>query len=73
VEPVLALLPGSACNGTIAENKNFTTAACRAASQGEARDGAEPVGGTPEEFAAHIRAETAKWAKVVKPAGIPPE
>ncbi len=33
-------------------------------------DGADPVGSSPEEFAAYIRAETAKWAKVVKDAGI---
>ncbi len=31
----------------------------------------EPLG--PEEFAAYIRAETAKWAKMVKEAGIEPE
>jgi tripartite-type tricarboxylate transporter receptor subunit TctC len=36
-------------------------------------DGAEPVANTPEEFAAYIRSETAKWAKVVKSAGIQPE
>jgi tripartite-type tricarboxylate transporter receptor subunit TctC len=34
-------------------------------------DGAEPVGSSPEEFAGYIRLETAKWAKVVKDAGIP--
>jgi len=28
--------------------------------------GAIPAGGTPEQFAAHIRVETEKWAKVVK-------
>ncbi len=33
----------------------------------------EPVGGTPEEFAAFIRAEAAKWAAVVKRANIQPE
>ena len=33
-------------------------------------DGAEPVGNTPEEFAAYIRAETAKWGKVVRDSGI---
>ena len=31
--------------------------------------GAEPVGGTPQEFAAFMAAETIKWAKVVKAAG----
>lgn len=33
-------------------------------------DGAEPIGSSPEEFGAYIRAETIKWAKVVKSAGI---
>jgi tripartite-type tricarboxylate transporter receptor subunit TctC len=36
-------------------------------------DGAEPGRGTPEDFAALIRANTEKWAKVVKEAGIQPE
>jgi tripartite-type tricarboxylate transporter receptor subunit TctC len=31
--------------------------------------GAEPVGNTPDQFAAFIKAETAKWAKVVKESG----
>jgi len=30
---------------------------------------AEPVGGTPEEFAAYVKKETAKWADVVKKSG----
>jgi tripartite-type tricarboxylate transporter receptor subunit TctC len=36
-------------------------------------DGAEAVGNTPEQFAAYIKAETEKWAKVVKAAGIKAE
>ena len=38
-----------------------------------ANDGTEIIAGTPEEFGAYIRAETDKWAKVVKAAGIKPE
>ncbi len=36
-------------------------------------DGAEPVGSSPEQFAAYLRSETEKWAKVIKAAGIKPE
>jgi tripartite-type tricarboxylate transporter receptor subunit TctC len=35
--------------------------------------GAEPVGGTPEQFARVIERETAKYAAVIKRAGIKPE
>ena len=31
--------------------------------------GADPVGGTPEQFAALVRSEIQKWAKVVKASG----
>jgi tripartite-type tricarboxylate transporter receptor subunit TctC len=34
-----------------------------------ANDGSEYVGGAPDAFAAHIRTEHAKWAKVVKASG----
>jgi tripartite-type tricarboxylate transporter receptor subunit TctC len=34
-----------------------------------ATQGAEPVGNTPEEFTEFLRAEIAKWAKVVKASG----
>jgi len=33
-------------------------------------NGYEPVGGPPEKFGQHIRAELAKWAPVVKRAGV---
>ena len=35
--------------------------------------GIEPVGGTPERFTAHVKAETAKWTDVIKRAGIKAE
>jgi tripartite-type tricarboxylate transporter receptor subunit TctC len=35
-----------------------------------AAEGAEAVGTTPKEFAAHIRSEFEKWSKVIKDAGI---
>jgi len=38
-----------------------------------AADGAEPVGSTPEEFAAFIKSEIDKWARVARAAGIQPE
>jgi tripartite-type tricarboxylate transporter receptor subunit TctC len=38
-----------------------------------ADQGIEAVSSTPAEFSAYIRAETAKWAKVVRDANIPPE
>jgi tripartite-type tricarboxylate transporter receptor subunit TctC len=36
------------------------------------QDGGMPVGNTPQKFAQEIRDETAKWAKVIKDAGIKP-
>lgn len=36
-------------------------------------EGLYPVGNTPAEFAAIVRAEMAKWARVVKAAGIKPQ
>ncbi len=38
-----------------------------------AADGTVPVGNTPEEFGAHIKAEIARWAPVVKASGATPE
>lgn len=38
-----------------------------------ALEGLDPVGSTPEEFAAYIHSELDKWAKVIKAAGIKPQ
>ena len=38
-----------------------------------AADGAEPVANTPEQFAAHIKAEIARWAPVVTASGAKPD
>jgi len=37
------------------------------------RDGIEPVGNTPEEFAAEIKRDLGRWEKIVKAAGVKPE
>ncbi len=37
------------------------------------KGGADPVGGTPEEFDAFIKSEIPKWVKVAKQAGITPD
>jgi tripartite-type tricarboxylate transporter receptor subunit TctC len=37
------------------------------------KEGANPVGSTPEQFDKRIRNEVAKWAKVVKAAGLGPQ
>jgi tripartite-type tricarboxylate transporter receptor subunit TctC len=36
------------------------------------REGAEPVGGTPESFAAFLAQDQTKWARVIKAANIKP-
>ena len=35
-----------------------------------ASQGFEPVGNTPEQFAAYIQSEITKWGKVIREAGI---
>lgn len=37
------------------------------------RQGADPLGGTPSEFASYLNAEIAKWTKVIRDAGVRPE
>ena len=37
------------------------------------KEGADPVGSTPEQFDKRIRNEVAKWEKVVKAAGLGPK
>ena len=32
--------------------------------------GGDPIGGTPEQFAADIKSDIARWAKIVKDSGI---
>jgi tripartite-type tricarboxylate transporter receptor subunit TctC len=42
----------------------------REAAERLAADGSEPAGTSPEEFGAYVKAEIAKWGKVIKEAGI---
>ena len=52
-----------------AAEKDTRQCASLAAKEKLAGVGANIAGGTPEDFARHIQAETAKWAKVVKESG----
>jgi tripartite-type tricarboxylate transporter receptor subunit TctC len=40
---------------------------------GFAKQGADPAGGTPDDYETFMRAEQARWHEVVKQAGIKPE
>jgi tripartite-type tricarboxylate transporter receptor subunit TctC len=42
-------------------------------SKAMAARGSIPIGGTPEQFAEHLRKETEKWVRVIKAAGIKPQ
>jgi tripartite-type tricarboxylate transporter receptor subunit TctC len=35
--------------------------------------GIDPIGNTPEQFAAYMRAEIVKWAKIIKATGVTAE
>jgi tripartite-type tricarboxylate transporter receptor subunit TctC len=53
----------------------LNTEVARALKEPDARErlytiGAEPMGGTPEEFELYIRSEMSKWSKLIKAAGI---
>ncbi len=69
------LAPAGTPQEIIARLRKESVAVLRAPDSKEriARDGAEAVASSPEEFAAFIKAETVKWAKVAKAAGIKPE
>jgi tripartite-type tricarboxylate transporter receptor subunit TctC len=45
-------------------------ASLRTLKESFAKQGDEAIGSTPEEFAAHVRAEHAKWGKVIKDLGV---
>jgi tripartite-type tricarboxylate transporter receptor subunit TctC len=51
-------------------NRTFTS---RAVKERFAADGYVVAGGTPEQFAEHLRRETVKWTSVIKAAGIKPQ
>jgi tripartite-type tricarboxylate transporter receptor subunit TctC len=66
------LAPAGVPKEIVARLSSEITAALRAPDMRERlqRDGAEPVGSTPEEFRAYIEADVRKWAKVIAASGI---
>ena len=69
------LAPAQTPKEIITRLHGVMTAALQAPSIREkmAVDGVQPVGSTPDEFARFLRAETDKWGKVVRAAGIAPQ
>lgn len=69
------LAPARTPKEVIARLHRETTAVLRMQDITEriAKDGSEVVASSPDEFGAFLRAETAKWAKFIKSAGIEPE
>ncbi len=69
------LAPAGTSRDIVAKVHDAATAVLRspAISQKLAADGTDAVANTPEEFARVLRAETEKWGKVVRAAGIKPE
>lgn len=45
----------------------------RAVTKGIASRGGAGIGGTPEEFGEHVRKETERLGKLIKPVGIKPQ
>jgi tripartite-type tricarboxylate transporter receptor subunit TctC len=68
------LAPAATPRDIVAQVSSDVAAVVQAADVRErfAAAGAEPIASTPEAFAETIRTETAKWARVVKAAGIKP-
>jgi tripartite-type tricarboxylate transporter receptor subunit TctC len=73
VSPWYGLLaPSGTPRGIVARLATETTSVVRAAQTKEklAAQGAEAVGGTPEEYAGVIRADAATWARVIEHTGL---
>lgn len=66
------LAPAGTPNDIIDKLNKAMVGALRAESAKFARDGADAVGNSPEEFQRIMRSEMVKWAKIVKAAGIEP-
>ena len=69
------LAPAATPRPVIATLQTATAAALRTPELSERllREGSEPVGGPPEQFAAMVKADIAKWAVVVKQSGMKAE
>jgi tripartite-type tricarboxylate transporter receptor subunit TctC len=69
------LAPAGTPPAIVARLNEIATEAMRdpAVKEKLAVQGAQLVGGSPEHFRAFIESETAKWAKVIKDAGVPTE
>ncbi len=69
------MVPAATPRAIIARLHDETVKALKAPDlqQRLASEGCEPVGSTPEQLAAHIKTEMARWAKIVKASGMQAE
>jgi tripartite-type tricarboxylate transporter receptor subunit TctC len=72
LERAYALVAARAQVGKLSADSNGVLADREVRSRMRA-SGADPSGNTPDEFARFIRADQAKWAKLMREAGIKPE
>ncbi|QWC90819.1 Bug family tripartite tricarboxylate transporter substrate binding protein [Cupriavidus metallidurans] len=72
---VAAFFPAGTPTSVVDQMSGFIQQAMGSSAAAEhfGKTGGQPLSSTPEELAAFVRSETAKWAKTIKAAGIEPE
>ena len=62
--------PAGTAKDVVGRLQRDAATALRTLKESFAKQGDEAVASTPDEFAAHVRAEHAKWGKLIKDLGV---